>query len=134
MVRVVGHGLKDNLLNLRRQIRSFGERAGDGPFGGRFSGQHFIQQNAQGINIRAPVNGTTLKLLRTHIDVRGCPGAVSEAEISQQWLALLIQEDGGWFEIAVNKSLPVNVIQPLSNIMYKPLRSTGFVEPGQAVP
>ena len=92
----------------------------------RTAGQHFVHENAQGIEVRTRVRGLALDLLRRDIGRRAAPGAepvparlVEEAgqpEIHDLRLAFLVDHDVLGLEVAMDDAQAVGFGEPVADL------------------
>ena len=129
-VRVAGGGLPDHVVNGRGDVaaggvdggrrlmqaalhRGSGRKSGEGVA----TGEQFVQDDAQAVNVGLRRDGFVEKLLRRSIaggDWQVRPGrfaavlpGAGDAEIGQVSVAVFIQKDVGRFDIAMDDALPV---------------------------
>ena len=100
---------------------------------GPLAGEQFIEDNPQAVDVGTAVDsdGATGHLFWRHVGQSSrCAGPTLEsllvadgnAEIGQVWLSLGIQQDVRRFDVAMDKTLLVSVMENLGNLCHQPGR------------
>jgi len=92
------------------------------------TGQHLVQDHAQGVDVGAMVNGLALGLFRGHVlwspndghglDPLGALKSFSDAKVRQHRAPILLQQNVRGLDVAVNNPISVGIVQRRAHLVH----------------